>query len=584
MANWFKRPTKTELIYTLRTLSNRKRYWLGILLALLLAAIVGLGWLVNDFFSVTIPARGGTLREGVIGAPLYINPLLATSDSDRDLTMLIYSGLMRIGPDGRPFPDLAEKYEATDDGLTYTFFLKKNLKWQDGTPLTAEDVAFTVTKAQDPQTKSPRRASWEGVNVTVLSPTLVRFQLQKPYPSFLTRATMGLLPKHLWNKFSGDAFSLNQLNTDPIGSGPYSVKRISKNKDTGIPDYYELRAFSDFALGTPFVSTLHLNFYANEADLVQAYYNRQIDSLNAVSSEHAAELEQNGAHVFQTPLPRVFGVFFNHNQAPVLLHPEVRAALNAAIDRRAIIESTLHGYGTAAFGPLPPTASIGQSDEATSLGSSTNRLAEARQILSDHGWQWNDDSKTWQKQKNKKETETLAFSISTSDAPELREAAELIQQTWQALGAQVELKVYEIGDLTKDVIRPRDYDSLFFGQVLGRSPDLYSFWHSSQRQDPGNNIALYTNADVDKLLDQLRTENDPQTAAELYQKINNYIQADLPAVFVYSPDFLYLLPDWVHGVNLEAINLPSDRFLSVYHWYIATEKVWKIFAPPALSN
>lgn len=566
-------PNKTEVIYTLRTLPYKKRRWVLALALLFVLAIVGIGWSINNYFSVLVPASGGILREGIIGTPLYINPVLAASDSDRDLTALVYSGLMRIGEDGQPIPDLAETYRVSDDGLSYHFTLRKNLKWQDGAPLTAEDIKFTIEKIQDPQTKSPRRASWEGTSVTVVSPREVQIQFKKPYPSFLETATTGILPKHLWSKFTAETFSLNQLNTEPIGSGPYKVSKIIKNKGTGIPEYYDLVPFKNFALGPAHLSLLRLNFYPNENALIEAYLERKIDSLSAISAERASQLAKTGARIIEAPLPRVFGVFFNHNQAPVLLNKEVRSALNEAIDREAIIESTLHGYGNAIVGPLPNDVIASSSEK---LASSTNHLAQARKILEASDWSWDEANKIWQK-KNKKETQTLAFSISTSDTPELKRVAQLVQETWQALGAKVDLKVYETGDLNKDVIRPRDYDALFFGQVLGRHPDLYSFWHSSQRQDPGNNIALYTNSDVDKWLDQLRGSSDAETNLALYQKLDQSIREEIPAVFVYSPDFLYLMPAKVKGVNLTNLNLPSDRFISVYRWYINTDKVWKIF-------
>jgi peptide/nickel transport system substrate-binding protein len=582
MANWLKLPNKTETIYTLRTLPFRERRWVLILGGLFIISIIGLGWKLNDYVSVIVPAAGGSLREGVIGTPLFINPVLAASDSDRDLTTLIYSGLMRVGADpsdgragGQLIPDLAEKYQVSSDGLTYTFTLKKGLKWQDGELLTTADIKFTVDKIQDPLIKSPRRASWEGVNVEVINPNEISFHLKKPYPSFLETATMGILPKHLWSNFNTETFSLNKLNTEAIGSGPYQIKKVVKNSATGIPEYYNLESFAGFALGAPYISYLRINFYTNENSLIEAYIKRNIDSLSAISAEHTAQLATVGAQILQAPLPRVFGVFFNHNQAPVLLNQEVRQALNLAIDRQAIIETTLHGYGTAIDGPLPTNA-IDPVKSALAADHEASRLIKARQILENGGWTWNETNKLWQKQ-GKKDTQILAFTISTSDTPELKRATQLIQETWQALGAKIEIKVYEIGDLTKDIIRPRDYDALFFGQVVGRTPDLYSFWHSSQRQDPGNNIALYTNADVDKLLEQLRRESDPEQTAALYQKFNQYLAADLPAVFVYAPDFLYVMPTKVKNVSLRPINLPADRFLSIYEWYVNTDKIWKIF-------
>lgn len=576
MSQWFKLPTKRELALALKTLPlKQRRIVLGAAVGLTLGLLL-LGIAVNNYFSVIVPASGGSLREGLVGTPNFINPVLAASDADRDLTILIYSGLMRVGENGELIPDLAESYEVSADKLTYSFKLKKGLEWHDGEPLTASDVEFTVEKIQDPLIKSPRRASWDGIKAEVVNDREIRFQLKKPYAAFLEAATTGILPKHIWRNFSNETFSLNQFNTEAIGSGPYEIRAIKKNKDTGIPEFYDLDAFDNFALGKPFISNLRLRFYPNENDLVEAYVRQEIASLSAISASQASELEARGARVLTSPLPRIFGVFFNHNKAPVFLNQEVRQALEAAIDREAIIETVLHGYGTPASGPLPPQTLRVTGDATTTATGKENRLAEARAILENGGWSWNETEKVWEK-KAKSGTQTLAFSVATSDVSELKEAAELVAETWRALGAKVDVRVYEIGDLNKDIIRPREYEALLFGQVLGRVPDLYSFWHSSQRPDPGNNIALYTSAPVDKLLEQLRGAENVAAAAELYEKIETAITEDTPAIFLYAPDFLYLMPEKVKNVSFRPINLPSDRFLSIYRWHINTDKVWKIF-------
>ncbi|KKW34489.1 MAG: Extracellular solute-binding protein family 5 [Candidatus Giovannonibacteria bacterium GW2011_GWA2_53_7] len=178
-------------------------------------------------------------KKGIVGTPRFINPLLATSDADRDLTTLVYSGLTRISEDGRSIPDLAAEYQMSDNRLTYTFTLRDDLTWQDGEPVTAADVEFTIKKAQDPAVKSPRRAGWEGVKTRVIDARTIAFDLQQPYPAFLENAAMGILPKHLWEKFDGETFALNQFNSESVGSGPYKIKTIKKD-NLGIPEYYIL--------------------------------------------------------------------------------------------------------------------------------------------------------------------------------------------------------------------------------------------------------------------------------------------------------------------------------------------------------
>jgi len=171
----------------------------------------------------------------------------------------------------------------------------------------------------------------------------------------------------------------------------------------------------------------------------------------------------------------------------------------------------------------------------------------------------------------------LAFSISTSDVAELKDAGELIKSMWEELGARVELKVFETGDLNQNVIRPRKYESLLFGEIIGHDSDLFAFWHSSQRNDPGLNIALYANITTDKLLQDARTISDVNVRIEAFKEFQQELRADIPAVFIYAPDFIYVLPKNVRGVSIGQVTTPSERFLNIYEWFIETDNVWAIF-------
>lgn len=582
-----------ELARALRALSPREWRWL---LVALILGLLGLLWLlatVDRYFAVKIATPGGQITEGIIGPPRFINPLLATSDADRDLTALIYSGLMRLDEAGLPQPDLAESVEVADDKLTYTFRLKPNLTWHDGEAITSADVEFSILAAQDPIVKSQKRAAWEGVKVEKIDERTISFKLKQNYPAFLEAATIGLLPKHIWGRLERETFALNQFNTESIGSGPYRIKNIKKD-NLGIPEYYDLVPFKHFALGAPKVSLLRLRFYSSEAEWLAAYRRGEIEAGSALSAESAAALEAAGARLLRAPLPRVFGVFFNQSRAPVLANREVRQALDLAVDREKIIDQALSGYGLPATSPLPPrlkltadtepetenqktaTSTVNNLASTTATTLNSSNVENAQTLLKKNGWTWDEDEKRWEK-KGKTATQILQFSIATANTPELKRAAELIRDAWQEAGARVELKIFELGDLNQNVIRPRQYDALFFGEILGRQPDLFAFWHSSQRLDPGLNIALYANIKADKLLAEARLESDPEKLAGLEKQFVAEIDADKPAVFVYAPEFIYLLPAKVRNVRLGAINTAADRFRNIYQWYTQTDRVWPIF-------
>ena len=204
------------------------------------------------------------------------------------------------------------------------------------------------------------------------------------------------------------------------------------------------------------------------------------------------------------------------------------------------------------------------------------RLQAAEKILIDAGWKKN-ESGIFEK-KEKSQTTRLSFSISTGDVKELKETAMLLQKQWLALGAFVEVKIFEIGDLNQNIIRARKYDSLLFGEIIGREMDLYPFWHSSQRNDPGLNIAMYTNLKADKALENMRVTTDLAKQKSYFEQLATEIKKDIPAVFTYSPYFIYLIPEKVKNVSLGTLNTASDRFNNIHKWHIETNFVWKIFA------
>ncbi|MCK4918499.1 MAG: hypothetical protein KAS02_01815 [Candidatus Pacebacteria bacterium] len=526
---------------------------------------------INEKFLVEIPIQGGSIVEGVIGSPRFINPILATSKADEDLSILIYSGLLKATPSGKLIPDLAESYEISEDRYVYTFKLKDDLKFHDGEKLTTKDIEFTINATQNNIIKSPKRANWDGVEIKRLNDKEIQFILPQPYSPFLENLSLGILPEHIWGEISPEQFVFSQFNIEPVGSGPYEIKKIKRNSSETL-ESYSLKSFNDYALGEPFVTELIIKLYANEEALINAFNNNSVQNINSINPNEIKNLELGSSdEILSTPLPRIFGVFFNQNENPVFTNEEVRIALNRAINRKQIINDVLYNYGVSIDSPIPSNSMfyIPNSDEAD------KGMDSAKEILKEHGWSLNDDG-ILEKITNK-ETSLLSFSISTANTPELKATAELLKLKWEELGAQVQLKIYEIGDLNQNVIRPRDYDSILFGKVIGRDMDLFAFWHSSQRNDPGLNISMYTNITVDNLLEEIRIINNVDEQKIKFEKLQEEIFNDVPAIFIYSPHFIYINSTKIKNNPLNQITIPSQRFLDINNWYIKTDKIWKLF-------
>src|SRR3989338_2317678 len=577
----------------LRALSPGERlvlYGLSILLAVsTLVLLAGL----NSSVSVTVPAPGGELIEGEVGSARFINPILTISQADEDISKLVYSGLTRTLPDGVVL-DLAERYEISEDGTTYTFTLREGATFHDGTPLTAEDVLFTVAAAQNPDIKSPRRADWEGVQVSSSDARTVVFKLAHAYAPFIENTALGILPKHVWKDVPAAEFPFSPANTRPIGSGPFRIETVSTDA-TGSATRYALIPFKDFTLGSPYLKRITFIFYPNQEEMLKAFDAGKIDAVAGVTPADLIALKRADFDFVRVPLPRVFGVFFNQSRAAVLADSSVRAALDAAVDKQYIVDSILGGYGATLEGPIPPgviglaqSAAPGpyerRAEAATTTTATSTRANDARATLTRDGWTFlpaatstaqagDEKNGVWMKKKSE-----LSFTIATADEPELVATVNALAEAWRAAGIKVTVQVYSLSELNTSVIRPRAYDAILFGEVVGRTADLFAFWHSSQRNDPGLNLSLYANSRVDSLLSQARATNDTQDSEELYTQFAATLAKDDPAIFLYAPEFLYIVPSGMQGILLGALTSASERFLNVYQWYTDTEEVWSIFA------
>lgn len=515
---------------------------------------------LDERYASLIPLAGGTFREGVVGSPRFINPLLAISDTDRDLVSLVYAGLMRHDGVGGFEPELAESYEISPDGLTYTFHLRDNLVWHDNHSLTVEDVIFTIERARNPAIRSPLRAQWEGITIEKIDEHTVRFTLSKPYAPFLAAATLGILPKHLWNNVTVQEFTLSPLNRSPVGAGPYRVAFFKERKGQGISSY-ALKPFSRYARGAPFISRIAIAVYPNEDELRSAFHRGKIDAFGAISPAKPFDYSPS-SRIIRIPLLRLVGIFFNPEKNNLFASHAIRQALLYATDTERIARQALGGEVLLIESPLPR-----HQENKPSL---VYDLAKAKKSIEQ------------EREKNKK-LPLLSFRLATAANPQLISVASLVKEMWEEAGFSVELQIFDVADLERNIIRPRDYDALLFGQVVGYYPDPYAFWHSSQRADPGLNIANYSNINVDKLLEEARSAIDPAKQEALYDSFIKLMADDLPAIFLYRPVYVYAIPQTIKGVSLKLIDLPAGRFEHVERWYLQEERTWN-FLPNFLNK
>ena len=299
---------------------------------------------------------------------------------------------------------------------------------------------------------------------------------------------------------------------NPVGAGPFKVTDVSRGV-SGLIESVSLSENSYFVLGRPYLDGIRFNFYPRAEDLASAIKSGNVES--------AYDVGVTGA--LTAPYARVFGVFWNPSEKHIYARAEVRKALSLALDRQSIVDNVLGGYATPIIGPVPPGGSVRQ----VPVPRFENPTVEAASVLRAAGWTYDGSARVWE---NIAAKQTLdGITLRTSNVPELKGVASAVKADWENLGIPVDIELYEPGDLSQNVIRPRKYEALLYGMVIGRDQDLYAFWDSQERNDPGLNIALYANKTIDALIENARGSTDVKTRAANLQKIEDIISADYPA-------------------------------------------------------
>jgi peptide/nickel transport system substrate-binding protein len=302
--------------------------------------------------------------------------------------------------------------------------------------LTAEDVAYTIQQIQNPILKSPKKADWNNVTVNIISPNEIQFVLKQPYSPFITNTTVGILPKHIWGNISEDQFIFSDYNIEPIGSGPYQFESIKKDSG-GIPVSMSLSISNKYYGKKPYINNINFSFYSDEEKAIEAVKSGHITSLSSISPYQAEALKEADFNVETTPLPRIFGIFFNQNNNPILTNKEVRQALDLAIDRKEIIDQGLNGYGIAITGPLP-LSNIKKMEPIP-----RKNIALAKSLLEKNGWVMNKDTNTYEKKSSKNSLQVLSFDLATADTSDLKKTAEILKDAWAQIGANVDIKIFD---------------------------------------------------------------------------------------------------------------------------------------------
>lgn len=622
-------PKLRQIKHFKRFMTKREKFLYRIAL---IAFSFGLFWFGYSLFThhtIEVADNGGDYVEGIVGAPALINPLYAPlNEVDKDIARLVYSGLMKVNEQGVLVPDLAENFTLSEDKKTYTFFLKKNVLWHDGEAFTSQDVVFTFELLQNKSVNSPLELSFQGVKVAATDDYTITFTLPQVYTPFPSSLTVGILPEHVWSEIPVEQIRLARTNLQPIGTGPFKFSRLVADK-SGYISEYTLERFDRYYTRPAYLDHFTFRFYASYdgedpgTAAIEAMRQQHIEGVNFVPVNLKDKLERKHVVLYNPQLPQYTALFFNQKRQPALSEKELRTALSEGIEKQKIIKDTQKDDAIAVAGPLLPNY-LGFKADATgtiaySLESANTRLdklydrvnadeqKEKRRVELQKEWTTanapasgttstlptvvststpemiefventlNEEFSGGQTffRKSKKGGEILQLDLVTVDTQEYRKAAELIVGFWQELGIKTEVNYVSAKALSRDVLRDRKYDVLLYGVLLGSDPDQYPFWHSAQASYPGLNLAQYSNKTVDEVLKKIRETDKTDELSPLYRQFEDQILQDVPAVFLYSPQYHYAVDDRIKGITLTRITEPSDRLSNVTNWYKNTKREW----------
>ncbi len=515
-----------------------------------------------------VPETGGIYTEALIGSMQRLNPLLDfTNQPDQDVDRLIYSSLLRFDPRGLPQTDVAEAWGVSKDGTVYNFTLRDNAKWQDGEPLTSDDVQFTVNLLKNGGAYVPQdlQSLWKDVEVVVLSDKMIQFRLPEAYAPFQDYLTFGILPKHIFTGKTIADIAKSDANLKPIGSGPYQVDRIAaeNNHITSV----SLSLFKDYYKKKPFIEQFVFRYFPDSTSAWQAYQDGKIQGISQVTPDILAEvLATPSLAVYSSRKPEMYMVLFNLKdpQATFLADPAVRRALMAGLNRPFMINSILGGQAILANGPILPESWAYYND----IEKFSYNPDGAQTQLKNAGFLPTGDKNSIRK----KGDIPLAFELLYPEGEPYKSIAVEIGKDLAALGVQLTATELPYDQLF-DRLDTRSYQAALVSLNMNNAfdPDPYPFWDQAQMTG-GQNYTQWDNRMASEFLEQARTSVDLGERIRMYRNFQVLFSQELPALPLFYPVYSYAVDRQIQGVSVGPLFNPSDRFATIEQWFLVAKK------------
>jgi peptide/nickel transport system substrate-binding protein len=561
--------TRPEAAF-LSFLSMKKLRWQILIVALTLVVVAVL--LLTQQPSVNPilpqPVSGGIYTEALVGSFGRLNPLLDLNNPvDRDVDRLLFSSLIRFDSRGIPQPDLAESWGVSADGTIYNVTLRGDANWHDGTPVTSDDVLFTLDllRTQYSSYSQDVRILWDGVQITRLNEKNIKFVLTEPFVPFLDYLTFGILPKHELETVAPDQLANAEFNLSPVGSGPYKFDHliIEEDKIAGVV----LASSKDYYDKLPFIDQIVFRYYPNAQAALNAYQAGEVLGISQITSDVlTSALAETSLYFYSSRLPRLTLVLLNlgDNQVPFFQDKKVRNALLLALNRQWMVDRLLLGQGIVADSPILPGLWAyydGIDHTGYDSDAAITQLKASGYVLPPNG-----NVRT-------KDNISLSFTMAYPDDGLHTQIAQAVQQNWALIGVDVKLIAVSYDSLLNDNLTPRAYQAALVDLDLSRSydPDPYPFWHQAEITG-GQNYSQWDNRPASEYIEQARVVADPAIRTRLYRNFQVIFARELPALLLYYPIYSYAVDQSVQGVQAAPLFEPADRFNGVVNWYLVTRR------------
>jgi peptide/nickel transport system substrate-binding protein len=540
--------------------------WVGLMIVLLIAVLFEFMSL-GGYFQSLKPVPGGIYSEGLVGSFTNANPIYATSDADETVANLIFSGLLKTNNQGNLVGNLASSYSVDATQKIYTVNLKPNLKWQDGRPLTANDVVFTFDTIQNPDAQSPLFSSWQGIKISAPNSQTVVFKLPDVLASFPYELTTGILPEHILAKIPASDLRSAAFNTSkPVGSGPFEWQGIQVENGSNVAGeeiQIALNPFTHYAGGSPKLDQFMVQVYPTQQTLVNAFKSKDVTAMEAATPPVASVQDKSGV-VKHNFILRAANMAFFKTTSGVLADQAVRQALVQGVNVPKIVSSL--EYKTPEVNePLLQ----GQLAYNPSYAQSAYDVASANKALTADGWLVSSRGIRY------KANAPLSFTLTAEDNYEDQMVANELKGYWQKLGVQMNIQLLNSADY-QSALSYHDYDAILAAISIGKDPDVFVYWDSSQadvRSASRLNFSEFNNPTADEALESGRTRLEPALRVIKYQPFLQAWQQQAPAVGLYQPRLLYLTHGKVSGLTATVLSSPTDRFNNVQNWEIREAKV-----------